>query len=519
MSVNDRFGCYLAAVWNNRVMEALDLAMLIGALVGLVAIFAARLSTRLGLPALLLFLLVGMAIGNSGLGLRFTDAELAHALGFAALVLILAEGGLSTKWRDIKPALGLAGLLATLGITISVGLMALFGVVVLNLDLKVAFLLGAITAPTDSAAVFSVLRGLPLPSRVSASLEAESGVNDAPTVLLVAAMTEMALGNPPHGGVAGLVGLIALELVGGVALGLLVGVVSVFVMRRIALPASGLYPLAALAWAITAYGLGVQIHVSGFAAVYVCSVMLGNGQLPHRHAVRSFAEGVGWIAQIGLFVMLGLLADTSRVSWHEVLVGIGAGLWLTFVVRPFSVISCGVWFKIPWREQAFLSWAGLRGAVPIILATVPLAAAIPSANFLFDIVLVFVIVFTAIQGPTLPWAARKLGLFDPMLAQDVDIEAAPLDTIDADLLQITVPSGSQMAGVTIRELRMPANAVVSLVIRGDSQFAPHGEDVLRIGDELLIVAPKPMRHRVEQRLTEVGRGGRLARWHGVHVEE
>lgn len=493
-------------------MPSIDMSLLLGAVVALVAIFSARLGSRLGLPALLLFLLVGMVLGNSEIGVDFSDANMAHGLGFAALVLILAEGGLSTKWQNIRPALGLASVLATVGILSSIGLMGWFGHEVLHLSWPMAVLLGAVTAPTDSAAVFAVLRGVPLPNRVRAALEAESGLNDAPTVLLVAAFTELAIGGAPEGGWWGLAGLVAMELSGGVVLGLVLGLVGVLLLRRIALPSSGLYPLATLCWAVATYGLGVLVHVSGFAAVYVCSVVLGNGKLPHRNATRSFAEGIGWVAQIGLFVMLGLLADPGRVSWGSVRDGVLAGLFLTLVARPVSVVASAIWFRIPWREQAFLSWAGLRGAVPIILATVPMSAGTPDANQLFDVVLVFVIVFTSLQGPTLPWVGRKLGLVDPQGAHDVDIEAAPLDKIRADLLHVRVPEGSQLAGVRVSELRMPRNAVVSLIIRGDRSFAPGGATSLNVGDELLVVTPERSRAEVETRLTEIGRGGRLARW-------
>lgn len=499
-------------------MSSIDLALLLGSVVALVAVFAARLGSRIGLPSLLIFLVVGMVLGDSGLGVPFSDAYLAHGLGFAALVLILAEGGLTTKWDAIRPALGLAGLLATLGILVSIALMGGFAHYVLGLAWPVALLLGAVTAPTDSAAVFAVLRGVPLPSRVRAVLEGESGLNDAPTVLLVAAFTELAIGNEPHGGWWGLAALVVGELIGGIAIGIALGLAGVLVLRRIALPSSGLYPLATLSWAVATYGVGVACHVSGFAAVYVAAVALGNGRLPHRNATRSFVEGIGWVAQIGLFVMLGLLANPGRVTMRSVLTGLAAGIFLTFVARPASVHACAVWFRIPLREQVFLSWAGLRGAVPIILATVPMAQKMPGAELLFDVVLVFVIVFTCLQAPTLPWVGRRLGLYDPDAARDVDIEAAPLDKIRADLLQVRVPHGSQLVGVSIRELRMPRNSVVSLIIRGERSFAPVASDVLEMGDELLVVTPERHRAEVERRFTEIGRGGRLARWAGVSLD-
>jgi len=402
--------------------------------------------------------------------------------------------------------------LATLGIAVSVGLMTAFGHWVLGLDPWLAVLLGAVTSPTDAAAVFSVLRHVPIPNALRGALEAESGLNDAPTVLLVGLASAVAVGRPAPGGVPGLVGLILLELVIGLAVGAALGWLGVQLLRRVALPSSGLYPLAALVWAIFAYGLGAAAHVSGFAAVYACALVLGNGQLPHRTATRSFVEGVGWIAQIGLFVMLGLLASPDRVTLRAVVVALLAGLFLTFIARPVSVYLSAVWFKMPVRRQLFLSWAGLRGAVPIVLATIPLSEDVPGAVFLFDVVLVFVIVFTCLQAPTLPFVGRRLGLLDDQAASDVEVEVAPLDRISADLLQVRIPPGSRLAGVEIGELRLPPHTVVTLIIRDSEPFNPEPRERMRIGDELLIVTPNEHRETTEERLRVVGRGGRLAGW-------
>lgn len=489
---------------------ALDQVLLLGSLVLLVSIGSARLGTRFGLPSLLIFLGLGVLVGE--LGLDFNDAGLAHSLGFAALVIILGEGGFTTKWSEVKGALPAAALLATVGVAISIAVVAAFAYFVIGLDLPLAVLLGAITSPTDAAAIFSVLRKVPLPARLRATIEAESGFNDAPIVLLVATATQWALGSGVEGGPVWMVALIVLELVGGVIFGVVFGQVGVWVLRHIALPASGLYPLAAMGWAVLSYGLGSWLHLSGFAAVYVTAFVLGNGKLPHRHATRSFAEGIGWIAQIGLFVMLGMLADPLRVSWSSALAGLTAGLVLTFVARPLSVYLCTVWFKVPWREQAFISWAGLRGAVPIIMATVPLAAGAPGASTLFDMVFVFVVVFTLLQAPTLPWAARKLQISTGEDATDVEVEFAPLDTIAADMMQVHVPEGSKLHGVTIRELRMPKNSVVSLIVREGEPFTPGPDRIVRAGDDLLIVTNGDDRKRVERRLRSISRSGRLARW-------
>jgi potassium/hydrogen antiporter len=331
-------------------------------------------------------------------------------------------------------------------------------------------------------------------------------------VLLVMFVSSFAIGHPVEFGIPGVIGLIVVELLGGMAIGGALGWIGAQILRRVALPSSGLYPLAILVWTIFAYGITALIHASGFAAVYVCALILGNAQLPHRAATRSFVEGIGWIAQIGLFVMLGLLAFPDRVTLRAALIAVTAGFFLTLVARPASVVACAAWFKIPVRHQVFLSWAGLRGAVPIVLATIPLARGVAGAEFLFDVVLVFVIVFTCLQGPTLPFVARVLGLDDDETAHDVEVEVAPLDKISADLLQVRIPAKSRLAGVEVGELRLPKDTVVSLIIRDERPFYPNARERIKVGDELLIVTPEDQRTNTEKRLRAVGRRGRLAGW-------
>ena len=427
-------------------LDSLEAVLLVGAVVLIVAIVAARVGARVGLPSLLLFLGLGVVMGDSVLGLRFDDADLAQSLGMTALALILAEGGLTTRWSDVRSSVGVAAVLATGGIAVSVVVMTVFGHFVLGLDLWLAVLLGAVCSPTDAAAVFSVLRNVAIPHRLRGILEAESGLNDAPTILLVTVASSLALGDQEISGPVELVGLVVLELVGGVALGLALGWVGSAVLRRVALPSTGLYPLAIIGWVVLGYGLGTTVHVSGFATVYVTALMLGNAQLPHRVATRSFVEGMGWIAQIGLFVMLGLLASPHRMGWSTIAVAVAMGLVLTFVARPVSVFLATLAFRVPRSQQAFVSWAGLRGAVPIVLTTIPLAAGVPGAAYLFDVVFVFVIVFTLLQAPTLPLVARLLRVVDHSAASEVEVESAPLDRISAELLQVRIPIGSKLAG-------------------------------------------------------------------------
>ncbi|WP_308249415.1 potassium/proton antiporter [Nocardioides jiangsuensis] len=487
----------------------MDSVLLLGAVVMLAAILAVRVSVGVGLPSLLLYLLMGVLLGEAGLGIEFEDANVAHALGFAALVLILAEGGLTTQWGEIRPVMKHGVALATVGVAVSVTVMAVGAHYLFGLDWQLAVLLGAVTSPTDAAAVFSVLRRVPLPRQLTGVLEAESGLNDAPTVLLV---TLVSTGAALDHGVIGFVGIVLYELALGVAGGLLVGFGGAWVMRRVALPSSGLYPIAVLSLTILAYAGSAALHASGFAAVYTAALVLGNSELPHRTATRSFSEGVAWLAQIGLFVMLGLLVSPGRISLEHVAVAVLAGLLLTVVARPLSVFACSFVGRMDLREQLFVSWAGLRGAVPIVLATIPLADAVPQSTELFDIVFVMVVIYTLLTGPTLPWVARVLGVAHLEEPRDLEVEAAPLERIAADLLQVNITRKSRLHGVEVSELRLPAGVSVSLIVRDGHTMVPDGRTVLRRGDDLLVVTPRKLREATEERLRKVSRSGRVTQW-------
>ncbi|MFJ9811562.1 potassium/proton antiporter [Streptomyces sp. NPDC101158] len=477
----------------------------------LIAVAAVRISSRSGLPSLLLYLGIGVAIGQDGIGnVAFDNAELTQVIGYAALVVILAEGGLGTKWKEIKPALPAAVVLSTVGVAVSVGITASAAHYLVDLEWRQALIIGAVVSSTDAAAVFSVLRKVPLPSRVTGILEAESGFNDAPVVILVVAFSTVGEADSWYF----LVGEIALELVIGAAVGLAVGFVGAYGLRHVALPASGLYPIAVMAIAVVAYAAGAMAHGSGFLAVYLASMVLGNAKLPHAPANRGFAEGLGWIAQIGMFVLLGLLVtphELVRDFWPAIVIG----LVLTVVARPMEVFTSLLPFRLPWREQALLSWAGLRGAVPIILATIPMVSGIQGSERVFNIVFVLVVVYTLVQGPTLPWLARALELGDSAEAADLGVESAPLERLRGHLLSVAIPEGSKMHGVEVAELRLPAGAAVTLVVREDRSFVPGPTTVLRRGDELLVVATDPVRDAAERRLRAVGQGGKLAGWLGT----
>jgi cell volume regulation protein A len=482
--------------------------LLAGSVVVLLAVLAVRVSSRVGLPSLLIYLGMGIVLGDSVLGVRFGDAKTAHALGFAALVVILTEGGLTTKWADIRPSMALGLALATIGVALSVAVIAVGSHFLLGLPWRLSFLLGAITSPTDAAAVFSVLRRVPLRPSILGALEAESGLNDAPTVLLVVLLSS---DTGLDAGAPAFVGLVVYELVAGVLAGALAGVVGAWLLRRIALPASGLYPITVLAMAVLSYSGTSALHASGFAAVYITALWLGNSELPHRTSTRSFAEGLAWLAQIGLFVMLGLLLSPSTITVGQVVDGLVVGAALTLAARPLSVLVSGIPLRVPMPELAFLSVAGLRGAVPIVLATIPLAERVPRSGELFNIVFVLVVALTMLSAPALPRVAAALGVTIER-ARDVEVEAAPLERIAADLLQVKITEKSRLHGVEVGELRLPAGTSVSLVVRGTSSFTPEPRTALRRGDDLLIVTPRKDRDATERRVQQVSRSGRLATW-------
>ncbi|KAB2344117.1 potassium/proton antiporter [Actinomadura rudentiformis] len=489
----------------------LDLWLLFGATLVLCAIIAVRLSHQAGLPSLLAYMGLGLFIGEAGpLHIQFDNAMVAETLGFAALVLILAEGGITTSWRNVRPSAPAALAVSTLGTLISILVVAVAAAWLIGLEWQLAFLLAAVLAPTDAAAVFSVLRRLPLPSRLSGLLEAESGFNDAPVVIVVITLSTTQAGMP---NLLELAGVMIYELIAGGLIGIAIGWLGAYALRRVALPASGLYPIAVLSLAVGSYGAAALLHSSGFLAVYVSALVLGNSRLPHRPATRGFAEGIAWLAQIGLFVMLGLLASPSELP-GQIVPALLIGFVLLLIARPLSVVLSTIGFKLSWGEKIFASWAGLRGAVPIVLTTIPMVEEVSDSERLFAIVFNIVVVFTILQGPTLPLVARWCGLKSDEQARELDVEAAPLEELHADLLEVRIPADSRLNGVEIFELRLPAGALVTLIVRDGSSFVPEPTTTLRAGDTLLVVSTAEVRDAAERRLRAVSRRGKLAGWFG-----
>jgi potassium/hydrogen antiporter len=488
--------------WNAYLVTA--------ALVLLVSAVAVRVSSRIGLPSLLLYLGIGLLIGEAGLGLQFEDVQLTQNLGLFALALILAEGGLTTRWQDLRPSAGVALVLSSVGVAVSVLVTATVAYYVMDMSVRTALLLGCVVSSTDAAAVFSVLRRLPLRGRVGAVVESESSFNDPPVVILAVVLSSDGW---DEADVLGMLGQFGYQLVVGFVVGGAVGGVGAWVLTHASLPAAARHPLVALAVAVLAYGGASLLSASGFVAAYLCGIILGNSQIPHRNATLAFAEGVALLSQVGLFVLLGLLASPTRLP-EAILPALVVGVGLTFVARPLSVWLCAAPFGFRVREMAFMSWAGLRGAVPIVLTTIPASEGVPGSTQIFDIVFLLVVAFTLVQAPPLPWVARRLGVAHELHAPEVVLESSPVEALDADLVTVTVPVGSRLHGVSIADLRLPHGAAVSLVVHRGEAIVPSPQTLLSEGDRLLVVATRRVRRQTEERLRAVGRRGRLAFWYG-----
>ena len=494
-------------------LQQLYVALFAGGVTLLASIIATRIASRVGFPSLLLFLAVGVVLGESVLGIRFDNAQLAQDLGTAALGVILVEGGLTTRFSDIRSVLTPAAILATVGVVVSTVVTAAGAHLLLGVDWQLSLLLGAIVSSTDAAAVFSVLRVVPLPRRLAGLLEAESGFNDAPAVILVLLFSA----TPFHLEPGIIVATLLYELTIGAAIGLGFGFLGAFALRRIALPASGLYPIATVGLGMVAFAAAGAAHASGFIAAYLAGLMLANSGLPHRSAIRSFAEGAGWLAQIGLFVLLGLLVSPNELR-DQVIPAIVVGLVLLLLGRPVSVVVSLIGFRVPWRDQVFLSWAGLRGAVPIVLATYPIVSGVPGSDRLLSIVFILVVVFTLVQAPSLLVVAARLGLVRRDNTREIQVESAPLDVLGAELLTMTVLPQSRLHNVTVLELRLPDPSVITLIIRDGHSFVPQPDTRIQSGDELLIVTTTRTRESAERRLRAVSRRGKLAYWFDEYGE-
>jgi len=472
-------------------MPSLQMAMLLAGVLLLIGITSSKFSARLGIPVLVLFLAVGMLAGSEGIGrIPFENYALANSAASVALALILFDGGLRTSLDAVRMCWRPALSLATLGVLLTSLLTGLAASWVLGQPLLQGLLLGSIVGSTDAAAVFAVLRtgGIQLPERLSATLEVESGSNDPMAIFLTVGLIGLIQGQA--GGEAGGAWELPLLFVGQFGVGTLVGLgtgrLASLAVNRINLDAPGLYPLLVMAFGLVSFGLAAVLGGSGFLAVYVAGIVLGSSPIVFRRGIFLFHDAAAWLSQIVLFVMLGLLSFPSRLG-DVAGEGLLIALVLILVARPIAVLIAASGFGFRPRELALLSWVGLKGAVPITLATFPLLAGVPNSQVIFNAVFFVVLISAISQGWSLPLVARWLRLSrpaDPTPPLSVEINA--LRHLDGEIVDYTVPPGAAIAGLMLRELARPDGLVVTLVLRDEQVIMPRGATALQTGDHVFV---------------------------------
>ena len=469
-------------------MTSIDHILVAASILLLLSVLASKASAKLGVPALLLFLVLGMLAGSDGPGgIYFDDAHLAQSLGVVALALILFSGGLDTEWASVRPVLWKGLALSTAGVLITAMLVGLFAKVVLGFTLVEGVLLGAIVSATDAAAVFSVLRArsVGLKGDVRPLLELESGSNDPMAVFLTTGL--IGIMTQPGARWFSLVPMFIQQMAVGAALGYAMGKLVVFVMNRLALEFDGLYPVLTLSLILLTYGGTAELGGNGFLAVYITGLVMGKSDFIHKRSVMRFHDGLAWLMQIAMFLALGLLVFPSHLL---PIVGLGllASLFLMLIARPISVLATLAFSGMKFNEKLMISWVGLRGAVPIVLATFPLLAGMPKAEIIFDLVFFIVLTSILLQGTSIPLFARLLKLEAPVRdkIQPLELERSP--GLTSELVDVEVPRGSRVIGKQIVAAGFPKGALIVLIGRGDEFIVPNGGTAIELGDRLLVLA-------------------------------
>ena len=454
----------------------------------MIAVSVSRASAKMGVPVALAFLLVGVAAGSEGPGgIPFENYHRTFQIGAAALALILFDGGLNTPMSAVKSVAGPAIVLATLGVVLTATLTAV-AAHWLGLHWPLALLLGAIVSSTDAAAVFSVLSasGIKLKERVGHLLEVESGLNDPMAVILTTALTANLIA-PGSQGAWKVAGNVVVEMAIGGGVGYFIGRVAHWRLIRMRLPAQGLYPAFTLGVACLAYGLPTIVHGSGFLGVYVAGVVLGSRSFPHAVGVRRVHDALGWLSQITMFLILGMLVFPSRL-FDVAFVGLGISLALVVVARPVVVALCLAPFRLPAREVGYVGWVGLRGAVPIVLATIPVMSGVTDSRDLFDLVFFIVVVGAFLPGSTVPWVSRKLGM---QASVSVPTMEAPIIVEkpqgDMQLRSFRIEPSMAVFGATVGEVPLPEGSAITVIDRGGTVLAPKRGLMLEDGDGVYVL--------------------------------
>ncbi len=463
--------------------------LVIGSILLLLSIAASKASSRLGIPALLLFLLIGMLAGSEGPGsIPFDNYQLTQSIGVLALVFILFAGGLDTDWKSVRPVLGPGLVLATVGVLLTALLVGGFAMLVLGFSLLEGVLLGAIVSSTDAAAVFAVLgsRGAGLKTPITPLIELESGSNDPMAVFLTTSLVQLLV--TPSASLPQMIPLFFQQMALGALFGWGMGYGMALLINKSRLEYEGLYPVLSLALVMLTYGATAVLGGNGFLAVYIAGLILGNTNFVHHRSLMRFHDGIAWLMQIAMFLALGLLVFPSRVV---PLAGVGLlmSLFLIFVARPISVFLSLGWTDFNWRAKAMIGWVGLRGAVPIILATFPLLAGVPQANLIFNLVFFIVLTSILIQGTSLPLVARWLDVAAPTPLLTPQTFVPQIDT-ESRVLEINIPGASPAVGKTLLEMSLPAGVLIVLIERDGVTLVPHGGTSLAAEDKLVVVSTR-----------------------------
>lgn len=475
--------CLLPTPVNLRMPAGITLEVLLvlAAFFLLLCVVASKISAKLGIPALLLFLCIGMLAGSDGPGgIEFTDLALTKSLGTLALAFILFAGGLETNWQAIRP-IALKGLaLSTIGVVVTCISVGAFVHYVLKFPPLPSLLLGAVVSSTDAAAIFGVLKssGIRLKHNITELLEFESGTNDPVAIFLTITLTSMI--TEPGFSATTIIPRLLLEMPLGAVIGWLGAKGAVWLINRIRLEYDGLYPVITLATVCLVFGGSAWIHGNPFLAVYVAGISMGSQNFLHRLALTQFHDAMAWITQIGVFLLLGLLVFPSQLP-SVAFSGVLLSLFLIFVARPVAVFASLALSKMQKRTKLFIAWAGLRGAVPIILATFPALAGVNEATEIFNLVFFVVLTSVLIQGTTLRPLAKLLSVSRPASSTSGMKPAS-----GGDLLEITLVEGSKAVGLQVVELGLPPTALIVLLTRAGSQYVPQGSTVLQIGDRILV---------------------------------
>jgi potassium/hydrogen antiporter len=468
--------------------------LLVGAVLA-ASVLVALGTARTGVPVLAAFLALGMLLGSDGPGgIEFDDVELARNVGIVGLVLILFEGGLQTSWRRLRSVALPAGLLSTLGVVVTALLTGLAAQLLFDLSWLEAILLGAVVASTDAAAVFATLRYTRVRRRVARTLEAESGGNDPMAIALTLGLIAW-IESPESNGFADLVLLVARQLLLGLAVGVVLAVAATWVFARVPRSVGPFAPVASLSAAGLSFGAADVVGGSGFLSVYLVGLAVGSTPSRYRRQLVGFHEGLAFLAQVVLFVVLGLLVFPHDLA-DVALSGLALAVLLVLLVRPAAVWTSTVLTALTSREKLLIGWAGLRGAVPIVLATFVLSSEVGSADTIFNAVFFVVLVSAILQGTTLEWVAGRLGLLAPAAPKhDAPIELGESSTLD--LLDFVVAEDHAIAGAAVREVGLPRAALIAVVVRDHVSIPPRGSTVIQPGDRLYILAPHELRPAIE----------------------